>query len=95
MIPQYLLISFAKWVQKISCRVRTHHFNFPRALTAFLGIDNREAGICFKFAEVRPGVFEGIIINPEIIPPDDIDEVILSRLRQEALEEFKKALDMS
>ncbi len=52
-----------------------------------------ETGICFKFAEIRPGVFEGIIINPEAIPPDDIDEVILSRLRQEALEEFKKALN--
>ncbi len=40
-------------------------------------------------------MFNGVVINPEVIPPDDIDEVILSRLRQEALEEFKKALDMS
>ena len=52
-----------------------------------------ETGICFKFTEASPGVFNGVIINPEAIPPDDIDEVILSELRQEALEEFKKVLD--
>jgi hypothetical protein len=52
-----------------------------------------ETGICFKFTEASPGVFNGVIINPEVIPPDDIDEVILSELRQEALEEFRKALE--
>ncbi len=41
-----------------------------------------ETGICFKFTETSPGVFNGVIINPEVIPPDDIDEVILSELRQ-------------
>ncbi len=52
-----------------------------------------ETGICFKFTEASPGIFNGVIINPEVIPPDDIDEVILSELRQEALEEFKMVLD--
>jgi len=52
-----------------------------------------ETGICFKFTEASPGVFNGVIINPEVVPPDDIDEVILSELRQEALGEFKKVLD--
>jgi hypothetical protein len=37
-----------------------------------------ETGICFKFTEA--------------IPPDDIDGVILSEMRQEALGEFKKVL---
>jgi hypothetical protein len=52
-----------------------------------------ETGICFKFTETSSGVFNGVIINPEAIPPDDIDEVILSEMRQEALEEFKRVLD--
>jgi hypothetical protein len=34
----------------------------------------------------------GFIINPEAIPPDDIDEVILSEMRQEALEEFRRVV---
>jgi len=29
----------------------------------------------------------------EVIPPDDIDEVILSEMRQEALAEFRKVLE--
>ena len=52
-----------------------------------------ETGICFKFTEASPGIFNGVIINPEVIPPDDIDDVILSELRQEALGEFKKVLN--
>jgi hypothetical protein len=51
-----------------------------------------EMGICFKFTETSPGVFNGVIINPEVIPPDDIDEVILSEMRQEALAEFMRVL---
>ncbi len=51
-----------------------------------------ETGICFKFTEASPGVFNGVIINPEVIPPDDIDEVILAQLRQETLEEFRRVL---
>jgi len=34
-----------------------------------------------------------VVINPEVIPPDDIDEIILADLRDEALEEFKKVLN--
>ena len=52
-----------------------------------------ETGICFKFTEVSLGEFNGVIINPEVIPPDDIDDVILSELRQEALREFKKVFN--
>ena len=51
-----------------------------------------ETGICFKFTEDSPGVFNGVIINPEVIPPDDIDEVMITALRQEALGEFKRVL---
>jgi hypothetical protein len=49
-------------------------------------------GICFKFTEASPGVFNGVIINPEAIPPDDIDEVILSEMREEALAEFRRVV---
>jgi hypothetical protein len=42
-----------------------------------------ETGIRFKFTEAIPGVFNEVIINPEVIPPDDIDEVILSEMRQD------------
>ena len=42
----------------------------------------KETGICFKFTEASPGIFNGVIINPEVIPPDDIDEVILGNCRQ-------------
>jgi len=52
-----------------------------------------ETGICFKFTEISPGIFNAVVINPEIIPPDDIDEGILSDLRQEAMKEFKKVLN--
>ena len=52
-----------------------------------------ETGIYFKFTEVTTGVFNGVIINQEVIPPDDIDEVILSEMRQEALGEFRKVLE--
>ena len=51
-----------------------------------------ETGICFKFTEASPGIFNGVIINPEVIPPDDIDEVILCELREEALVEFKRVV---
>jgi hypothetical protein len=54
-----------------------------------------ETGICFKFTEASPGVFNGVIINPEVIPPDDVDEVILSDMRQEAMAEFMKVLEGS
>jgi len=40
-------------------------------------------------AEASPSVFNGIIINQEVIPPNDIDEVIQFELRQGALAELK------
>ena len=52
-----------------------------------------ETGICFKFTEASPGVFNGVIINPEVIPPDDVDDVILSDMREEALGELERALN--
>ena len=70
-----------------------------KTLVARLLTENRiyqllsETGICFKFTETSPDEYNGVIINPEAIPPDDIDEVILSEMRQEALEEFKKVLN--
>ena len=32
-----------------------------------------ETGICFKFTEISPGVFDEVVINPEAIPPDDME----------------------
>ena len=52
-----------------------------------------ETGICFKFTEASPGVFSGVIINPEAIPPDDIDDVILSDMKVEALAEFRRVME--
>ena len=52
-----------------------------------------EMGICFKFTEASPGIFNGIIINPEVIPPDDIDEVILGRMIKEAGMFYKMELE--
>jgi len=52
-----------------------------------------ETGICFMFTKISPGKFNAVVINPEIIPPDDMDEGILSDLRNEALKEFKKILE--
>ena len=52
-----------------------------------------ETGICFKFTEKSPGVFNGVIINPEAIPPDDIDDVILSDMKVEALAEFRRVME--
>ena len=40
-------------------------------------------GITFKLTETN-GVYEGVCLNPKDIPPDDLDDVILSRLIKEA-----------
>ncbi len=40
-------------------------------------------------------MFNGVIINPEVIPPDDVDDVILSEMREEALAEFRRVFDVS
>jgi len=41
-------------------------------------------GITFKLLEKKPGEYEGICLNPKNIPPDDLDNEILSRMIKEA-----------
>ena len=40
-------------------------------------------GITFKLTETNE-VYEGVCLNPKAIPPDDLDDVILSRMIKEA-----------
>ena len=41
-------------------------------------------GITFKLTETMPGEYEGVCLNPKDIPPDDMDDVILGRMVEEA-----------
>ena len=41
-------------------------------------------GITFKLTETKPGEYEGVCLNPKDIPPDDMDDVILGRMVEEA-----------
>ena len=41
-------------------------------------------GITFKVTETKPGEYEGVCLNPKDIPPDDLDDVILGRMVEEA-----------
>jgi len=41
-------------------------------------------GITFKLTEVEPDTFRWICTNPKDIPPDDIDDEILSKMFKEA-----------
>ena len=41
-------------------------------------------GITFKLTETKPGEYEGVCLNPSQIPPDDMDDVILGRMIEEA-----------
>jgi len=41
-------------------------------------------GITFKLTETKPGVLEGVCLNPKDIPPDDLDDVILAKMIREA-----------
>ena len=41
-------------------------------------------GITFKLTETKPGEYEGVCLNPESIPPDDLDDKILGRMIKEA-----------
>jgi len=41
-------------------------------------------GITFKLTESKPGKYEGLCLNPRDIPPDDLDDEILSRMIKEA-----------
>jgi hypothetical protein len=40
-------------------------------------------GITFKLTE-KNGEYEGVCLNPKVIPPDDLDDVILGRMIKEA-----------
>jgi hypothetical protein len=35
--------------------------------------------------ETTPGEYEGLCLNPSQIPPDDLDDVILGRMMEEAI----------
>lgn len=41
-------------------------------------------GITFKLTETKQGEYEGVCLNPKNIPPDDLDDVIRSRMIKEA-----------
>jgi len=41
-------------------------------------------GITFKLVETEPDVFRWICANPKNIPPDDLDDKILSSMVREA-----------
>jgi hypothetical protein len=41
-------------------------------------------GITFKLTETKPREFEGVCLNPKDIPPDDLDNVILDKMIEEA-----------
>jgi len=41
-------------------------------------------GITFKLTKTKLGEYSGVCLNPRDIPPDDLDEVILSRMIKEA-----------
>jgi hypothetical protein len=42
-------------------------------------------GITFKLTETKQGEYEGLCLNPSQIPPDDLDDVILGRMMEEAI----------
>ena len=49
--------------------------------------------ITFKLTEVKPGEYEGVCLNPKDIPPDDVDDVILGRMAEEAVVFYKMEMD--
>ena len=46
-------------------------------------------GITFKLTEVEPDTFRWVCANPKDIPPDDLDDVILNKMIQEADGRYK------
>ena len=50
-------------------------------------------GITFKLTETMPGEYEGVCLNPSQIPPDDLDDVILGKMIQEARMFYKMELE--
>ena len=65
-------------------------------MTWHIDLDRRTAtsikGIIFKLTEVEPDVFQWICANPKNIPPDDLDDEILSKMVEEANEAYKEEL---
>ena len=49
--------------------------------------------ITFKLSKTKSGEYEGVCLNPKDIPPDDLDDVILSRMVKEAGEWYQMELD--
>ncbi len=41
--------------------------------------------ITCKMTETKPGEYEGVCLNPKDIPPDDLDDVTLGRMMEEAI----------
>ena len=35
--------------------------------------------------ETKPGEYEGVCLNPKDMPPDDLDDVTLGRMMEEAI----------
>ena len=42
--------------------------------------------IIFKLTKTKPGEYDGLCLNPSQIPPDDLDDVILGRMVDEAVD---------
>ena len=61
-----------------------------------INLENKTAtsinGITFKLTE-RNGEYEGVCLNPKDIPPDDLDDEILSRMIKEAGMFYKMGLE--
>ena len=41
-------------------------------------------GVTFKLIETKPGEYEGVCLNPKDISHDDLDDVTLGRMIEEA-----------
>ena len=41
--------------------------------------------ITFKLSKTKSGEYEGVCLNSKDIPPDDLDDVILGRMMEEAI----------
>ena len=50
-------------------------------------------GITFKLTETKSDEYEVLCLNPKDIPPDDMDDVILSRMIKEAGMFYKMELE--
>ena len=50
-------------------------------------------GITFKLTETKSGEYIGICLNPKDIPPDDLDDITLTRMIKEAGVFYQMALE--